>query len=236
MTDYDVYEDEENDEITYSQEQKQVPIVYKSTGETCYYCGQWGWQAWIDLSDNYKGTALTWNDGLNLISENKNNFNKNNFFQLKYEDLLSSPESIVQSLCKYVNVDFEIEMLEFYKPKTVKEISNERLKNTHENTQKPILKNNFNKYLNSYSKNEIAIFERFSKENLLKFNYKTNENSFKISNTLFTLNNVKYFFQHNINLLILNLKIVVKRIINKCRFSKWNIIISIINTNKSTCG
>jgi hypothetical protein len=40
--------------------QVQVPIVYKSTGETCYYCGDWGWQAWIDLSNNYKGTALTW--------------------------------------------------------------------------------------------------------------------------------------------------------------------------------
>ncbi|MDA9262016.1 Omp28-related outer membrane protein, partial [Flavobacteriales bacterium] len=40
--------------------QKQVPIVYKSTGETCYYCGDWGWQAWIDLSNAFEGTALTW--------------------------------------------------------------------------------------------------------------------------------------------------------------------------------
>jgi len=43
-----------------SHSQKQVPIMYKSTGETCYYCGDWGWQAWIDLADAYKGTALTW--------------------------------------------------------------------------------------------------------------------------------------------------------------------------------
>ncbi|MEN8929188.1 MAG: Omp28-related outer membrane protein [Flavobacteriales bacterium] len=52
--------DEEDDEINYSHSQKQVPIVYKSTGETCYYCGDWGWQAWIDLSNDYEGTALTW--------------------------------------------------------------------------------------------------------------------------------------------------------------------------------
>jgi Outer membrane protein Omp28 len=43
-----------------SHSQKQVPIVYKSTGETCYYCGDWGWQAWIDLADDHLGTALTW--------------------------------------------------------------------------------------------------------------------------------------------------------------------------------
>lgn len=165
--------------------------------------------------NNIKGTALTWNDGLSLISKNKNNFNKNNFFELKYEDLLVSPESIIHNLCNYINVSFEIEMLEFYKPKKGKEISSERLKNTHENTQRPILKNNFNKYLNNYSKNEIAIFERFTKENLLKYNYSTNEYLFKISNTLFLLNNAKYFFQHNINLLILNFKIVIKRIINR---------------------
>lgn len=40
--------------------QVQVPIIYKSTGETCYYCGDWGWQAWIDLSNDFKGTAFTW--------------------------------------------------------------------------------------------------------------------------------------------------------------------------------
>ena len=51
---------DEDDEITYTHSQTQVPIVYKSTGETCYYCGDWGWQAWIDLSNAFDGTALTW--------------------------------------------------------------------------------------------------------------------------------------------------------------------------------
>jgi len=52
--------DEEEEEIEYSHSQTQVPIVYKSTGETCYYCGDWGWQGWIDLSNAFTGTALTW--------------------------------------------------------------------------------------------------------------------------------------------------------------------------------
>jgi len=52
--------DKEPDTDLYSHEQVQVPIVYKSTGETCYYCGDWGWQAWIGLSNAFEGTALTW--------------------------------------------------------------------------------------------------------------------------------------------------------------------------------
>ena len=39
---------------------KQVPIIFKITGETCYYCGDWGWQAWIDLSNDFKGDAFCW--------------------------------------------------------------------------------------------------------------------------------------------------------------------------------
>lgn len=56
-------DEDESDEFAINataHSQVQVPIVYKSTGETCYYCGDWGWQAWIDLSNAFKGTALTW--------------------------------------------------------------------------------------------------------------------------------------------------------------------------------
>jgi hypothetical protein len=41
-------------------EQKATPILFKITGETCYYCGDWGWQAWIDLSNNFKGNSFCW--------------------------------------------------------------------------------------------------------------------------------------------------------------------------------
>ncbi len=40
--------------------QKPTPILFKITGETCYYCGDWGWQAWIDLADAFKGKAFCW--------------------------------------------------------------------------------------------------------------------------------------------------------------------------------
>jgi len=45
---------------THSFSRTQVPIMHKITGETCYYCGDWGWQAWIDLADDFAGTAFRW--------------------------------------------------------------------------------------------------------------------------------------------------------------------------------
>ena len=40
-----------------------VPILFKITGETCYYCGDWGWAKWSDLADKYKdGKGLSWSN------------------------------------------------------------------------------------------------------------------------------------------------------------------------------
>ena len=37
---------------------KKIPYVLKYTGETCYYCGDWGWPLWTNASDDNKGDAL----------------------------------------------------------------------------------------------------------------------------------------------------------------------------------
>lgn len=73
-----------------SHSQKQVPIVYKSTGETCYYCGDWGWQAWIDLSNDYKGTALTW-------ANYSTGFSNGNFRGQELNASVSTMEAIKQN-------------------------------------------------------------------------------------------------------------------------------------------
>ena len=57
--------EEENDEIqpeptVFSHQMKKVPFIYKHTGETCYYCGDWGWPLWIGAADDNVGNALAW--------------------------------------------------------------------------------------------------------------------------------------------------------------------------------
>ncbi len=55
------YVEDNTDKVDLPVNRTAVPIVFKITGETCYYCGAWGWQAWIDLADAYpNGAALVW--------------------------------------------------------------------------------------------------------------------------------------------------------------------------------
>ena len=37
---------------------KKIPYILKYTGETCYYCGDWGWPLWNGASDDNAGNAL----------------------------------------------------------------------------------------------------------------------------------------------------------------------------------
>ncbi len=42
--------------------QVQVPILYKHTGESCYYCGDWGWAGFKNLANNNKGNIMAWSN------------------------------------------------------------------------------------------------------------------------------------------------------------------------------
>ena len=67
-----------------------IPIVYKSTGETCFYCGDWGWQAWIDLADNLHGKAFT-------FANYSTGFSNGNFRGEEIDQTLSSMEFMKQN-------------------------------------------------------------------------------------------------------------------------------------------
>lgn len=54
------YVNNSNDKVDKTPSKIHVPIIMKITGETCYYCGEWGWDAFGDLANKYKDQALSW--------------------------------------------------------------------------------------------------------------------------------------------------------------------------------
>ncbi|HCD67154.1 MAG TPA: hypothetical protein DEQ56_01620 [Bacteroidetes bacterium] len=57
----DGYVENSEDKVDLKASRAGVPMIFKVTGETCYYCGDWGWEAFASLIDRYKGgKALTW--------------------------------------------------------------------------------------------------------------------------------------------------------------------------------
>ena len=63
---------------------------------------------------------------------------------IHYEDLVSTPREIVESLCEFIDVDFEESMLEFHgRDEIVEQSAGVR---NWENLSKPIMEQNFNKH------------------------------------------------------------------------------------------
>ena len=75
---------------------------------------------------------------------------------VKYEDLVSKPEAI-RSIADFLEVSFHPSMMEFYKGDLTQKNAN-RLKNWN-NLGKPLLKNNFNKFMGKLSESEIRYVE-----------------------------------------------------------------------------
>ncbi len=94
---------------------------------------------------------------------------KDNLFLLKYEGLISNHQENIKSLCAFLNEPYEEKMLEFFKTPEAQKSS--RLSAAWENTSKPILKNNRDKFKNALSKKEIDLFEAVAGQELDYFSY-----------------------------------------------------------------
>ena len=85
----------------------------------------------------------------------------NNVFLLKYEWMLEDQNAAIQDLCKFLEIDYEPEMLNFF----MDESSKQEAKKTDywKNLSKPIITTNKNKYLRELSSRQIAVFNTVAK-------------------------------------------------------------------------
>lgn len=88
---------------------------------------------------------------------------------IKYEELLSKPDVIVSRICAFLEIPFESNMLNYYLTSEAKKSAS--LSESWENTSKPILNNNFNKFKTTLSEYEIQLFEAIARQELEFFNY-----------------------------------------------------------------
>ncbi|OOQ59514.1 sulfotransferase family protein [Mucilaginibacter pedocola] len=91
------------------------------------------------------------------------------FFSLNYENLIANPESTVRSLCEFLDIAYNPEMLNYYTSKTSKitAASGEMWSNL----EKPIMATNTGKYLKEFKENDLEIFELVAGDVLLELGY-----------------------------------------------------------------
>jgi len=107
-------------------------------------------------------TSIVWNSSLKLTKK----FDGNpNFYILRFEDFLTSNEEKCMDLCKFLDLDFQSEMINVY---------NIGSSNMNDEKEKKIDVTKINKWKKGeLSKSEIYLAQIFSKSLMTDFNYKT---------------------------------------------------------------
>ena len=135
--------------------------------------------------------AKKWYSDQVICDNIKKNTPIENFFSVKYEDLLEDPAMVLNNLCIKYDIKYNKDFLNFY-------LSNESKKASDsgrlwENLSKPLIRNNKEKFKKELSEKELLIFESINNNILTKLGYDLENNISKldISFTPDQLNNFK---------------------------------------------
>lgn len=81
----------------------------------------------------------------------------NRYLELRYEDLLFDPQDTLEPVLAMLGLDFSKKILEFQE--SSKKLVAQDEKAWKQNLNKPLLKNNFNKWVEELSENEVGIIQ-----------------------------------------------------------------------------
>lgn len=119
--------------------------------------------------------ARRWKFDQNQSLEVKRHIPSERFFEVKYQELITNPKSILENLCDFLDVQFNKNMLEYFNAK--ESITTSKSGAMWKNLSHPIIKNNYNKYLKELSGEEIEIFERVAGGKLEELGYAVSSNN-----------------------------------------------------------
>ena len=131
--------------------------------------------------------AKRWVNYLEIVEELKATLDEQSLFEVRYEDLLSDTERVVQNLCHFLGEEFAPEMLAFYTNSSPYLTDRQN----QQNLAKPILAKNAGKWRTEMTPRELRIFEAVAGEMLERYGYKMQLTKPKVS--ALEILNCKYF-------------------------------------------
>jgi hypothetical protein len=115
----------------------------------------------------YYAAAKYWVNYLEAMDRVQSNCSPDNFIEVRYEDLLHHPEQTLNDVCTFLGVSYSVRMLRFHEEKSPYRTD---ARNTA-NLQKPLMKNNLEKWRASMSKSELREFESVASIYLSRYDY-----------------------------------------------------------------
>ncbi len=92
------------------------------------------------------------------------------FFKVAYEQILMAPEEVMQSLCQFLGKEYHPDMLEFFSSGEAKRAASSG--ELWGNVSRPLMKNNYGKFLTQSPPEETKIFESVAGDVLDKLGYR----------------------------------------------------------------
>ena len=115
--------------------------------------------------------AKQWSRNLNTIQNSLKKVKRSKFVEVKYEDLVESPEISLKQLCKKLGIKFDSNMLNFYKLNKKKNLVPKQYMGWKENTYNKLNSTSVGRYNKELTVKERETFERIAEKQLRKYGY-----------------------------------------------------------------
>lgn len=113
--------------------------------------------------------AKQWKEEQDICLSLHRQYGDEKVFLLNYESLVAAPEDCMQRLCAFLQIDYRADMLKFYESGSSKAAA--AAGDMWKNLEKPIMKDNTQKFLKELPAEEIEIYEWVAKDTLTALGY-----------------------------------------------------------------
>jgi hypothetical protein len=110
-----------------------------------------------------------WLTSIRLAQKLGRRLGKKQYLEIHYEDLVKHPEDSSKTVCGFINLEYQAEILHFYK--TVKTLGDTHLEH-HGNVHTPINTNSIGKWRENLSSEQKSLVGTMLKKDLLRLGYK----------------------------------------------------------------
>lgn len=119
------------------------------------------------LPDKIDEIIQEWKSNNTKIIEFQKKLNRENFFNVKYEDLIINTENTLEYLCQSLNLEFDPNMMQYY----LHNDEPEQLMDWKKKTMLPPDKSSIGRYKSVLKKEQIQFIESECKDLMIKFGY-----------------------------------------------------------------
>jgi hypothetical protein len=123
------------------------------------------------LEDDIRRVAMEWALSVSMICEFGETLGSEQYFEVRYEDLVRSPERMLRNICTFLAEEYSPKMLDFWKMNREREFEPERHMQWKRLTQEPVTSSRVERWRQDLSEEDIQVFNLIGGKVLLKTGY-----------------------------------------------------------------